>query len=124
MKLSLLLIVLGFSQVFGRNYEPLTASKFEREDQLDNKIEVVNNNLADSEAEPSDLAQPKIDVSKIPYCRNNRCFGSWHLKKSTLGKVIILGVESLLSSSPWLLLIFYNLGENKTPLKFEILHIH
>ena len=94
MKLSILLIVLGFSQIFGRN-EPLTTSKFEKEDQLDNKIEVVNNNLADSEAVPSELAQPKIYRYKRRFCRNHHC--NW---KSSLGKVSILGFESLLSSSP------------------------
>ena len=110
MKVFYLLVILGFFQVFGRNHEPLTASKFEREDQLDNKIEVVNNNLAESEAEPSELAQPKIYRYKRRFCRNHHC--NW---KSSLGKVSILGFESLLSSIPWLLLIFYNLGENKTP---------
>ena len=45
MKVSILLIILGFSQVLGRNYGSLTESKSEREDQLD--------------AAPSEFAQPK-----------------------------------------------------------------
>ena len=55
MKISFLLIILGFSQVLGQNHESLTESKPKREDQLDNKIEVVNSNLADSEDAPSEL---------------------------------------------------------------------
>ena len=55
MKISFLLIILGFSQVLGQNYGSLTESKPKREDQLDNKIEVVNNNLEDSEDAPSEL---------------------------------------------------------------------
>ena len=35
MKVSFLLIILGFSQVLGRNHESLTESKYEREDQVD-----------------------------------------------------------------------------------------
>ena len=35
MKVSFLLIILGFSQVLGRNHESLMESKYEREDQLD-----------------------------------------------------------------------------------------
>ena len=84
MKVSFLLIILGFSQVLARNYGSLTESKSEREDQIeeksseDNNIEMgemVNNKMASSEAarsgimcrarhcapqfEPSELEQPK-----------------------------------------------------------------
>ena len=37
MKVSFLLIILGFSQVLGRNYGSLMESKSEREDQIEGK---------------------------------------------------------------------------------------
>ena len=57
MKIFFLLIILGFSQVLGKNYGSLTESKLKREDQLDNKIEVVNNILADLEDAPLDFEE-------------------------------------------------------------------
>ena len=90
MKVSILLIILGFSQVLGRNYGSLTESKSEREDQIeeksseDNNIEMgemVNNKMASSEAArsgimcrarhctpqfaPSELEQPKTECDYI-----------------------------------------------------------
>ena len=96
MKVSFLLIILGFSQVLGRNYGSLTESKSEREDQIegksseDNNIEMgemVNNKMASSEP-----ARPAIR------CRARHCHPNWteFLKKSTSGKFSILGVKSLL----------------------------
>ena len=77
MKIFFLLIILGFSQVLGKNYGSLTESKLKREDQLDNKIEVVNNNLADLEDAPLELEElennlgwePAID--RVPFFKNN-----------------------------------------------------
>ena len=77
MKIFFLLIILGFSQVLGKNYGSLTESKLKRENQLDNKIEVVNNNLADLEDEPLELEElennlgwePAID--RVPFFKNN-----------------------------------------------------
>ena len=43
MKVSILLITLGFSQVLGRNYGSLTESKSEREDQIEGKSSEDNN---------------------------------------------------------------------------------
>ena len=43
MKVSILLIILGFSQVLGRNYGSLTESKSEREDQIEGKSSEDNN---------------------------------------------------------------------------------
>ena len=57
MKIFFLLIILGFSQVLGKNYGSLTESKLKREDQLDNKIEVVNNILADLEDAPLEFEE-------------------------------------------------------------------
>ena len=95
MKVSFLLIILGFSQVLGRNYESLTESKSEREDQIegksseDNNIEMgemVNNNK-----------QTKVFK---PTCRARHCGDpegrAKFLKKLTMGKFSILGVKSLL----------------------------
>ena len=96
MKVSFLLIILGFSQVLARNYGSLAESKSEREDQIegksseDNNIEMgemVNNKMATSEAE-----RPVIR------CRARSCDPNWarFMKKSTSGKFNILGVKSLL----------------------------
>jgi hypothetical protein len=43
MKVSILLFILGFSQVLGRNYGSLTESKSEREDQIEGKSSEDNN---------------------------------------------------------------------------------
>ena len=80
MKIFFLLIILGFSQVLGQNYGSLTESKPKREDQLDNKIEVVNNNLADLEDAPLELEElennlgwePAID--RVPFFKHNNSF--------------------------------------------------
>ena len=64
MKVSFLLIILGFSQVLALKYGSLTESKSEREDQIegknseDNDIEMgemVNNKMASSEAARSGI---------------------------------------------------------------------
>ena len=43
MKVSFLLIILGFSQVLARNYGSLMESKSEREDQIEEKSKEDNN---------------------------------------------------------------------------------
>ena len=80
MKVSFLLIILGFSQVLGRNYEPLTESKAKKGDQLD---------LA-----PSDIVKPKY-VCRARFCGDPEGRAKF-LKKLTSGKFSILVVKSLL----------------------------
>ena len=72
MKIFFLLIILGFSQVLGKNYGSLTESKLKREDQLDNKIEVVNNILADLELEEfcDDSCSSNEDCEQCSNCSN------------------------------------------------------
>ena len=77
MKVFFLLIILGFSQVLGKNYGSLTESKLKRENQLDNKIEVDNNNLADLEDGPLELEEfcddscsSDVDCEQCSNCSN------------------------------------------------------
>ena len=85
MKIFFLLIILGFSQVLGQNYGSLTESKPKREDQLDDKIEVVNNNLADLEDAPLELEElennlgwePAID--RVPFFKHNNSCRDWFI---------------------------------------------
>ena len=95
MKVSVLLIVLGFSQVLARNYGPLTESKSEREDQIegkgseDNNIEMeemVNNNKTTKVFKPTCRAR---------FCGDPEGRAKF-LKKLTTGKFSTLGVKSLL----------------------------
>ena len=75
MKVSFLLIILGFSQVLGRNYGSLTESKSEREDRMEGKSNEDNN----------------IEMGVM--CRARHCYQQW---KSRMGKFSILGIKSLL----------------------------
>ena len=92
MKVSVLLIVLGFSQVLARNYGPLTESKSEREDQIEGKNsedgiiemgEMGNNKIAAYEAARPELGQPDIECPYLPYLPHLRttCGGDWHCKQ-------------------------------------------
>ena len=78
MKVSILLIILGFSQVLALKYGSLMESKSEREDQIKGKSsedkniemgEMVNNKMASSEAARPELEQPD---TKCP-----RCYSDW-----------------------------------------------
>ena len=62
MKVSFLLIILGFSQVLGRNYGSLTESKSEREDQIEGK------SSEDNDIEMGEMAaRPQLGQAGCPY---------------------------------------------------------
>ena len=82
MKVSILLIILGFSQVLALKYGSLMESKSEREDQIkgksseDNNIEMgemVNNKMASSEAARSGIR-----------CR------AWHSSGQSIPTILVL----------------------------------
>ena len=62
MKVSILLIILGFSQVLARNYGSLAESKSEREDQIEGKSS-EDNNIEMGEMD----ARPEIGQLGCPY---------------------------------------------------------
>ena len=92
MKVSILLIILGFSQVLALKYGSLMESKSEREDQIegksseDNNIEMgemVNNKMASSEAARSGIR-----------CR------AWHSSSQSVSTILVL--KTRVGLWPWI----------------------